>query len=237
MVDYMELERRQGLTNGNGMKWIGKPFSLGYHAGGAGEIADPFENFEEPTGDHANVKPAKPARKEWEIPTEPQMRFLRVLLTKKVGLTGDALEAKVAEFAERTRKEVSADIETLKNLPDMPRPKAEMKDEVREGMYRDPQTGEIYKVQLARYGSKNLYAKLMVALDEPKVNAKGEEFSHEFVYTAGAIRKIRPEWRMSKEDAAHLGKVTGSCVRCCRVLTKESSIDQGMGDKCASADW
>lgn len=86
--------------------------------------------------------------------------------------------------------------------------------------------GEIYKVQFAVNGSGRLYAKLLVR------GAEGENAT--FEYAHGVVTRLRPEHKMTLEQAKEYGALYGVCVRCGRVLTKESSIAQSMGDKCAS---
>lgn len=96
---------------------------------------------------------------------------------------------------------------------------------VEDGMY--VLNGEIFKVQHAIHGSGKPYAKLFVPPAGPGLKAT-------FVYTLGAIKNLRPEHRMTKEQARQYGKLTGTCVFCARVLTDERSIDAGYGEKCAS---
>lgn len=97
-----------------------------------------------------------------------------------------------------------------------------------DGMYRTPD-GEIYKVQVAVHGSGNLYAKLLVVDEAAK--------SGTFEYAAGAIRKLRPEWRMTLEQAVEFGRLYGFCVKCGATLTDEGSIERGIGPICAGKGW
>jgi hypothetical protein len=101
-----------------------------------------------------------------------------------------------------------------------------------DGMYRDPDTGDIFKVQVAVHGSGNLYAKRLVELDEPKV-MKTKTVSHEFVYEPGLLRRIKPEWRMTLEEAKAWGALYGTCCVCGATLTKEASIAAGIGPVCS----
>jgi hypothetical protein len=99
-----------------------------------------------------------------------------------------------------------------------------------DGMYRDPSTGRIWKVQFNRAGGdgRRLYAKALVVDVEPSEGVKAEIH---FAYAPGAMREIRPEWRMDLEEAKKWGALYGTCVYG-HPLTKESSIKRGMGDKC-----
>lgn len=102
--------------------------------------------------------------------------------------------------------------------------------EVGEGMFVDPD-GTIYKVQVAHHGSGQLYAKQLIKLDEPKI-VRGKEVGYGFVYVPGAIRRLRPEWKMTRDEAAAWGKLYGYCVRCGTILTLEESQDRGLGRVC-----
>lgn len=53
-----------------------------------------------------------------------------------------------------------------------------------------------------------------------------------FEYDKGAIYNLRPETRMTKEQAAAYGRRTGICMICGRTLTNEESISIGIGPIC-----
>lgn len=89
-----------------------------------------------------------------------------------------------------------------------------------EGMYR--KNGEVYKVVTAVHGSGRLYAK---RLDRDVMM---------YVMAPGALSRLSQADRMTVEEAAAFGKVTGVCVRCAAVLTDEASIERGMGPVCAT---
>jgi len=103
---------------------------------------------------------------------------------------------------------------------------------VEAGMYRNPSTDEIFKVQVAVHGSGQLYAKRLERLDVPKTLKNGKVRTHQFSYVPGAIRKLRSEWRMTLEQCQEFGALYGTCVRCGLTLTKEESIERRMGDTC-----
>jgi len=54
-----------------------------------------------------------------------------------------------------------------------------------------------------------------------------------FVYDPGAVRRLRPEHRMSLEEAKEFGALYGTCCVCGRTLTNEDSIEAGIGPVCA----
>lgn len=45
---------------------------------------------------------------------------------------------------------------------------------------------------------------------------------------------IKPEHRMTLDEAKEYGKVTGTCCNCGRLLTNEESIANGIGPICAT---
>lgn len=94
--------------------------------------------------------------------------------------------------------------------------------ELEDGMY--VLDGVIYKVQHAVHGSGRQYAKRLVA------GSPGERAS--FEYAPGVVRKLRPEHRMTMDQAKEWGALYGTCVRCGRVLTREDSIERMMGSTC-----
>lgn len=112
-----------------------------------------------------------------------------------------------------------------------------------DGMYRNPATGEIFKVQWNRGegDGARLYAKQMVAYapDGERViqfvlegeRIEGLEVS--FVYVRGGVYQIDPAWKMSLEQAKQFGALYGTCIRCGRTLTREDSIERMMGSTCA----
>lgn len=124
-----------------------------------------------------------------------------------------------------------------------------------DGIYVDRATGRIFKLQFNRAtgDGTNLYAKQLsigfyrngewetqganlLTLDftgvETKANGKPVvEMSWD--YKRGLIAEVKPEWRLTAENAKEWGVLYGSCVRCHRDLTKEESIGRMMGDTCA----
>jgi hypothetical protein len=99
------------------------------------------------------------------------------------------------------------------------KPSAEVTED---GMYQIP-GGDVVKVQIAKQGSGNLYAKRLVV----------DEDGGSFEYEQGLIRKLRPEWKMSLEDAKAFGRLYGVCCNCGADLTDEHSIAEGIGPICA----
>lgn len=76
--------------------------------------------------------------------------------------------------------------------------------------------GEVYRTVLS--GAGKLYAKIFTT--------DGWE------YAAGAIRKIRPEHRMTVERAVELSARFARCIRCGAELTNAVSVERGIGPVC-----
>ena len=94
--------------------------------------------------------------------------------------------------------------------------------ELEDGMY--VLDGVIYKVQHAVHGSGRQYAKRLVP------GAPGDRAT--FEYAPGVVNRLRPEHRMTMDQAKKWGALYGTCVRCGRVLTREDSIERMMGSTC-----
>lgn len=90
--------------------------------------------------------------------------------------------------------------------------------------------GHMYVVKSNREHTR-LYAKHIVESPD-RLNANGDLVDIDFVYEAGAIFKIKPEHRMSFEDAKVLTIRYGRCVNCGRHLRAGKSVEQGIGPVC-----
>lgn len=177
-------------------------------------------------------------------PTNAQLTYIMDLIS--------AVEEPVECWAETTRSAItdgvkagtftkqhaSRTIDSLRGMKRKPRPTAMNTGTqsstaiTRDGMYRNPSTGKIFKVQKAAHGSGKLYAKLLT-MEEIEDGWKAR-----FQYAPGMIRDLRPEWRMTLADAKEFGALYGTCLRCGATLTREESIDRAMGLVCAGkANW
>lgn len=224
---------------------VTRPFSIGYAyaqtqhyrdavAAQAAEApatptveADPFDAIETPGPAPVRISAG---------PTEPMVAYVLSLTKRNLGeVTPEVLAAAEAHVRSLSKYEAGKLIDTLKAIPAAPRkatPAPAPAAKVEEGMYRDPATGDIFKVQVAHHGSGNLYAKRLVKLDEVAVK-RGKEYSHDFVYAPGAIRLIQASWRMTKDEAIEWGQLYGACCRCGTILTDEKSIEAGIGPVCS----
>lgn len=110
--------------------------------------------------------------------------------------------------------------ELIDRLLALPRPSLAHDDgnAVGEGYYMLP-AGEVYQVVKAK-SSGNLYAK--------RFTTAGYE------YAPGVMRTLASAERLTLAHAARLGKATGRCVICARLLTAEESVLAGIGPVCAA---
>jgi hypothetical protein len=111
--------------------------------------------------------------------------------------------------------------------PKGPKTTATGPSEITEGMYQSPE-GQIFKVQKAVHGSGHLYAKIL----QTETDEYGMTEAW-FAYAAGAIRKLKIEWKMTREQAAAFGSLYGICCCCSKTLTDENSQHNGYGKTCA----
>ena len=150
--------------------------------------------------------------------TDRQISFIRSLVDKKYTTEERSRYIEFLDNAVISKARASEIITLLKTLPNVFT--EETTEELDLGMYQVG--GVIYKVQRAVHGSGFLYAK------------RWDEESQSFQKETGAIRKIRASDRMTLEEAARFGQITGTCGHCGRTLTDEGSIAAGIGPICAT---
>lgn len=111
-----------------------------------------------------------------------------------------------------------------------------------DGMYRNPETGKIFKVYYTVHGRGVLVAKELVLLDESQwytktVRRKEVLVKAEFVYRGLAgLRELTADMKMTLEEGKKYGAIYGVCVRCSATLTNEESIERAMGPVCAGKE-
>lgn len=152
----------------------------------------------------------------------------------------DTAAPNVPVFIDKAREQVMARTltsafasEVIELLQAQPRKaSAPSRPQVEEGMYL--LGDDIYKVQRAVHGSGHLYAKRLEMTDSGVLD--GERLypaKFTFNYAAGAMRLLRPEHKMTLEQAKEFGALYGTCCVCGRTLTNETSIEAGIGPVCA----
>lgn len=91
--------------------------------------------------------------------------------------------------------------------------------------------GHVYVVK-PNQAKTRLYAKRLVEIATDRLNAEGDMVQIEFVYEPGAIFTIKPEHKMSYDDAKMLTIRYGRCIVCNRRLKAGKSVEQGIGPVC-----
>lgn len=179
--------------------------------------------------------------------TDKQIDFVCSLADQKLEPTEASVTKKQATEGFWGRRSISEEINRLKGLPKRPAEKATESHEdgqtpvdLEAGMYRLNET--IYKVQVAVHGSGRPYAKRLTAQEFCGECGEHANFHddgpHEFVtkwkfeWEKGAIQRLRPEHRMSLEEAKEFGAIYGICCVCAATLTDEKSIEAGIGPVC-----
>lgn len=126
------------------------------------------------------------------------------------------------DYSLLTKGTASLLIDALLKLPrrsNAPAPTATKTEPYRtpdEGLYW--LKGQVVKVQVAKNGSGNHYAKRLV--------------NGSFEYAAGLIRNMSEATRMTPELAKQFGDLYGVCCNCGADLTDETSIERGVGPVC-----
>lgn len=167
-------------------------------------------------------------------PTQKQLDYLRILLDdrecsdRERSVWEDYLQNPTTS---QTKYGVSTAIERLKGYPKRQKQSAGGIQITQDGMYR--MDGAIFKVQVAVHGSGGLYAKRLV-MGDPDWDVADGKATAKFEYAPGAVTRLRPEHRMSLEEAKEFGKLYGVCCVCGRTLTDEQSIADGIGPVCGS---
>lgn len=112
----------------------------------------------------------------------------------------------------------------------------------KDGIYRNPATGQIFKVYHTVHGANQRVAKELVLLPEADwytkvVRGKEVTVKAEFVYRGKAgLVGLTAGMKMSLEEGKKYGAIYGVCVRCAATLTREESIERAMGPVCAGKD-
>jgi hypothetical protein len=142
--------------------------------------------------------------------------------------SGESPAHAAAVHAERVRTAIVQD-RYGSDHADTPVPVQRTKKRAAEGMYR--KAGTIYKVQKAVHGSGQNYAKRLVQtlVNDPRTGKP----KFKFEYAPGFVFELRPEHALTIEQAKEFGALYGTCCVCGRTLTKEESIEAGIGPVCA----
>lgn len=167
----------------------------------------------------------------YKVVSEKQVALIRKLATEKVldeGLRNsvDSILENVEIAASRVASEV------IDRLFAAPRKPVEVEAPLESGIY---QAGEkIYKVYWNQ-GKTRMLAKLLTfdtATFDMQHGFSRNPDKPEWVYQGAADRFVKPEQRMTLEQAQAFGKIYGVCCNCGAMLTDETSIELGIGPVC-----
>lgn len=148
--------------------------------------------------------------------TENQITLLIKLLAEKIEDPAEALDAiKWVNEHKLSKATASAKISKYMAMPSV-RKAFSSTPELDEGMYRVGET--IYKVYRTRETNR---------LVTKTLTEEGFEYSG-----MKPLATIKPEHRMTLDEAKEYGKVTGTCCVCAAKLTNEKSIAAGIGPVC-----
>jgi hypothetical protein len=147
--------------------------------------------------------------------TEKQLTLIKKLMIER------GVEAKSGyDWSRLSRKTASDTIERLLKMPKVTSATTG-KPVLADGLYVFG--GEVYKVKRAN-GSGQPYASVLV----PGVDGAGGSFT----YVKGMTYKIKPEHKMTIEQAKAHGALYGQCAACGRLLSNDESIELGIGPVC-----
>lgn len=151
----------------------------------------------------------------------PEARFaVRQLMLKTDELTKREASAAISD-AIKNNALLTEELKSLGALEEpVRRPAREQHEFVTTGMYQ--LNGRIFKVLPSRNSDRH-YAKELTG-----ESATG----YTFVYAKGAMSILAAEHRMTAEQAAEFGKLTGSCCCCGKLLTDPESVAKGIGPVC-----
>ncbi len=163
--------------------------------------------------------PRAEAARQWLIERAPRLQarpgFLADMASRAVA--GQGFSPRQLEVVERIMNEDSAKAATTTAASPVPTAPAA------EGTYRTPD-GDIYRVVLAVHGSGRPYARKLVVVEHGHA---------EWEMAKGMVFRLRPEWKLTLEQAAEFGRLYGVCAHCAAPLTDPTSIARGIGPICA----
>jgi hypothetical protein len=176
--------------------------------------------------------------------TDKQIAFLCSLADQKLPADEASVTKRQATEGHWGRRSISPEINRLRDLPRRPaevaldghetNATAQTPVDLASGMYRMDET--IYKVQVAVHGSGRPYAKRLVQIEVEVDPSRVQDVTEKvwrFEYAPGMVHKLRPEHKLTLEEAKAFGALYGTCCCCGRTLTNEESIENGIGPICA----
>jgi hypothetical protein len=165
-----------------------------------------------------------------------QVDFIESLL-KKRDIDGTRFAVPGFDPRQLHSNEASYAIEDLKVLPFKTKANSTIVD-LEDGFYRLGET--IFKVYHTVHGANQQVAKELVLLPESEwytkvVRGKEVLVKSELEYRGKApLHALRPEHKLTLEEALQYGPVYGRCMNCGAPLTANLSIERAMGPVCYS---
>lgn len=170
--------------------------------------------------------------KTWEGTFEFMVDMRKAATEHRTGLSVGQAKGVLNVFrADYWRAEMAKREDEKKEAAARPAP-AELDDAV----YRVGDT--YYMVYHTIHGANQQVAKKLIVTDTGQVDEDGHPiYEGEWEYVGKSpLRTIKPEMRLTQEEAAQFGKVYGLCVRCGRGLTRDESKHVGYGSTCAARE-
>lgn len=128
-----------------------------------------------------------------------------------------------------TRAAASQVIDYLLQLPIKEKPKP-TKADLEPGVYVLPD-GTIVKVQENK-AKTSVYSLAWESFNGTRLTLDGDVVKGSWTYNPLLLDSVKPEYRMTLEQAKKFTLVFGQCARCGRKLKAAESVEQGIGPVC-----
>lgn len=148
--------------------------------------------------------------------TGPQLNFLKKLVQERECSVRDRLAVETGDLTKQSASKLIGDLQRAARRG--------AKVETKEGYYHLDEV--VYHVVMSKQGRP--YAKQLVITNPGSDKAKGR-----WEYAPGAVYKLQEMAPLTVDVAVSYGKKFGACMICGRTLTKQESIDAGIGPICA----
>ena len=159
-----------------------------------------------------------------------QLEYVNILAAKKALTPTLISQIQRVRGGEATTRETSALIDQLKVCgwkPATPNAPAATLQVAELGYYKFG--GEFYTVCQNRAKTRS-YAKVFSLV--PWRDEDGEEHAAVWKYVRGMVTTLRPEHKVTIQEAKDFGHLHGRCLICARVLSDPKSVEQGIGPIC-----
>lgn len=167
----------------------------------------------------------------YAAPSAKQTRFLLALARERqlaeLGATGDE---RVATLEERLRERMLDKFDAMRLIDRLKASPYDQEDvAVEVGVYR--RNGTIYVVRRNRT-NEGLQARRLVEIGGRRLTEADTVVQIEFVYDRDALLQLRPEDKMTLEEAKPFVIRYGRCIACDTPLSDATSVERGIGPVC-----